>query len=113
MIRTALLGFSMLSLLANYPIFATTPTPTPSADPVLVGAGDIAACSSPGDEATAVLIDKILGTVIAVGDIAYESGSADEFARCYAPSWGRFRNRTRPAPGNHDYVTPYAQAYYD
>src|SRR5215218_7076547 len=36
-----------------------TTTPPPSGDPVLVGAGDIASCSSSGDEATANLLDGI------------------------------------------------------
>src|SRR5690349_9091334 len=111
--RIALIMIGAMSLLVDQPVWASTPTPTPTGDPVIVGAGDIAACSSPGDEMTAALIDKIPGTVIAAGDIAYEHGSADEFAKCYGPSWGRFKKRTRPAPGNHDYVTPYANAYYD
>src|SRR5260370_25699183 len=90
-----------------------TPAPAQSADPVIVAVGDIAACSSPGDEQTAALVDNISGTILAVGDIAYEHGSAEEFAKCYGPSWGRFKKRTRPAPGNHDYVTPFANGYYD
>lgn len=86
-------------------------------DPVLVGAGDIARCSSDGDEATANLIDQVVAaggdvTVFTTGDNAYNSGSADEYARCYEPSWGRHKARTRPAPGNHDYRTPGAQGYY-
>ena len=42
----------------------------------------------------------------------YESGTAAEFASCYDPSWGRHKARTRPSPGNHDYVTSGASAYY-
>ncbi len=34
-----------------------------TADPVLVGAGDIASCTRTGDEATANLLDTIPGTV--------------------------------------------------
>ena len=41
------------------------------------------------------------------GDNAYEIGSAQEFANCYDPTWGRFKDRTiRPAAGNHDWLTP-------
>src|SRR5258708_11244392 len=47
-----------------------------------------------------------------MGDNAYETGSPIDFAKCYNPSWGRFKKRTRPAPGNHDYVMPFAAAYY-
>ena len=69
----------------------------------LVGAGDIAGCKSlDGAEATAKLIEKIPGTVFAAGDLAYERGTAAEFRDCYGPTWGRFKNRTRPAPGNHE-----------
>jgi acid phosphatase type 7 len=51
--------------------------------------------------------------VLTLGDTAYDDGSPDQFARCYMPSWGRFRNRTYPAPGNHDYQTADARGYYD
>ena len=81
-------------------------------DPVLVGAGDIATCDSTGDEATARLLDGIDGTVFTTGDNAYNQGTAAEFAACYEPSWGRFKARTRPAPGNHEYETPGAAGYF-
>lgn len=82
------------------------------ADPVLVGAGDIADCSSTGDEATASLVANIPGTVFTVGDNVYDNGTASEFADCYDPSWGQFKSRTRPAVGNHEYNTPGAAGYY-
>jgi hypothetical protein len=82
------------------------------ADPVLVGAGDISSCDDlAGAEATAKLIDQIPGTVFAVGDLAYPDGSEEQFARCYGPTWGRFRERTRPAAGNHEYHNSGASAY--
>src|SRR5206468_12394081 len=34
------------------------------------------------------------------------------YAACYDPTWGRHRSRTRPAPGNHEYLTPGAQGYF-
>ncbi len=79
----------------------------------LIAVADIAACDSQGDEATGALVDTIPGTIIVAGDIAYESGTAREFADCYEPSWGRHRARTRPAPGNHEYVTSDAKPYFD
>jgi len=48
-----------------------------------------------------------------LGDSAYDRGSPKEFADCYAPTWGRFLDRTRPAPGNHEYLTPGASGYFD
>jgi hypothetical protein len=90
-----------------------TSAPPPSAgNPVLVGAGDIASCSSSGDEATAELLDGIPGTVFTAGDNAYESGTATEFANCYDPTWGRHKARTKPTPGNHEYNTAGASGYF-
>src|SRR5712692_7013001 len=80
---------------------------------VLVGAGDIASCKNPeGARATAKLIEQIPGTVFAAGDLAYEKGSAADFKNCYDPAWGRFKDRTKPALGNHEYVDPTAAGYF-
>jgi hypothetical protein len=89
-----------------------TATSIPSGDPVLVGAGDISSCGSTGDEATANLLDGIPGTVFTAGDNAYESGSTTEYANCYNPTWGRFKSRTLPDPGNHEYNTAGGTGYY-
>ncbi|HEV8402683.1 MAG TPA: hypothetical protein VGQ31_06580, partial [Candidatus Limnocylindrales bacterium] len=84
----------------------TSSSPSPSADPVLVGAGDIAACGLDDDSATASLVEGIpAAAVFTAGDNAYENGSADDFRNCYDPTWGAFKDRTRPAPGNHDWQT--------
>lgn len=91
-----------------------SPSPAPAAaDPVLLAAGDIASCLSTGDEATAQLVSAISGTVATLGDNAYERGSGAEFANCFGPSWGAFKDRIYPAPGNHEYLTPGAQGYFD
>ncbi len=94
-------------------MLALRPPGTVAPDPVLVGAGDIADCASEGDEATAALVETIPGTVFTVGDNVYLGGSAEEFANCYDPTWGRFKDRTMPAPGNHEYQSdPLASGYY-
>lgn len=80
----------------------------------LVGAGDIAGCKDlDGARATAKLIEEIPGTVFAAGDLAYESGSPDEFQNCYGTTWGEFKSRTKPALGNHEYVNPTAHGYFE
>ena len=86
--------------------------PTGSGDAVLVGAGDIGMCESRGSASTAELIESTPGTVFTAGDNAYPVGSAADFENCYHPTWGRFRDRTRPAPGNHEYDTPGAGPYF-
>src|SRR5215217_3692624 len=82
-------------------------------DPVFVGAGDIADCETTGDEATAELIANIDGTVFTLGDNAYPRGSAANFADCYEPTWGQEKHRTKPVPGNNDYVEAAAGGYCD
>lgn len=81
---------------------------------VLVGAGDIADCADlSGAEATAKLLDAIPGTVFTAGDNAYEQGTAEQFAKCYDPTWGRQKGRTRPSVGNHEFHSTSATPYFD
>ena len=83
------------------------------APPVLVGAGDIADCTRNQDSLTANLMDTIPGTVFADGDNAYPDGSSTVYQNCYNPTWGRFKARTKPVPGNHDYLTAGASGYFN
>ena len=79
----------------------------------VVAAGDIASCTSAGDTRTAAVISRIgPDAVLTLGDDAYPTGSAADFADCYGPTWGRFRSITHPAPGNHEYATPGASGYF-
>jgi hypothetical protein len=87
-------------------------SPSSVADPVVLAAGDIADCNSSGDEATAALLDANEGTIVTLGDNAYENGTPQEFEQCYEPTWGRHKARTRPSPGNHEYNTPEAAGYF-
>jgi hypothetical protein len=78
-----------------------------------VGAGDIGRCNRLEPELTARILDTIPGTVFTTGDNAYPDGTVQNFADCYDPNWGRHKARTRPTPGNHDYHTPGAAAYFE
>jgi acid phosphatase type 7 len=81
---------------------------------VLLAAGDIAECDFEGDEATAAILAEYPDATIApLGDLAYQEGTLAQFENCYDPSWGRFKDRTRPATGNHDHSTTDAQGYWD
>jgi hypothetical protein len=100
---------------------APAPPPTEAAQPVtngdsvvFVGAGDIAKCEFlAGAVATGRLLDRIQGTVFTVGDHAYEDGTPEQWQKCYTPTWGRHKDRTKPSPGNHDYHTDEAKPYFD
>jgi hypothetical protein len=56
---------------------------------VLLAAGDIAECDHQGDEATANILARYpSATIAALGDLAYQHGTPEEFMQCYGPSWG-------------------------
>jgi hypothetical protein len=100
-------------------------TPTPEAAPtqvpvptladgsvVFVGAGDIGDCSKQNGLLTAQLLETIPGTVFTAGDNAYDSGTSAQYTNCYGPTWGKYKDRTKPIPGNHEYRTPGASGYF-
>ncbi|HLK99073.1 MAG TPA: Calx-beta domain-containing protein [Myxococcaceae bacterium] len=83
----------------------------PTADPVLVTAGDIAGPWTQ-DEATAQLIDTLNPDgVLLLGDNVYGSGSPSEYTNYYASNWGRHKAKTYPAAGNHDHATANLAGY--
>jgi hypothetical protein len=92
---------------------------------VMIGVGDIASCSSTGDERTAVIVDSVLradsiagveDVVFTLGDNAYPDGSASNFAICFTESWGdstkRIMAKIRPSVGNHEHHVLRAAPYY-
>ena len=98
---------------------ATVTTPPPTADPVIMAAGDQAcdptAASFNSGLGTAtscrqkytsdLLVNQSLSAVLALGDIQYECGGYDAFLGAYDPTWGRVKSITYPVPGNHEYHT--------
>src|SRR3712207_4946558 len=86
------------------------------ADAVLLAAGDIGKCIAAAEQGPYLTADLLAArpeaTILALGDLAYGRGTAAEFANCYGPTWGRFKDRTRPVPGNHEYRTPGAAGYF-
>jgi hypothetical protein len=95
----------------------------PAGDGVTVYAvGDIARCAyrdpkyapAAGTAATvaAGLAADPAATVLTLGDNTYPVGAMKEFTDCYDPTWGRFKDRTWPSPGNHEYYTPNATPYF-
>ncbi len=89
---------------------------------VVFAAGDIADCrktpaADSGAARTAAVIAAGIAAdpaavVLALGDTTYPVGLPAEFSDCYAPTWGQFKSRTLPAPGNHEYYTTGAPGYF-
>ena len=96
--------------------------PDAQAAVTVFAAGDIARCRHPdprwsGAADTAAVVAAGLAqdpsaVVLTLGDHTYPRGTAAEFANCYDPTWGRFKDRTWPAPGNHEYYTKDAAPYF-
>jgi hypothetical protein len=59
-----------------------------------------------------LMLGMELNAVLALGDIQYESATYESFLASYHPSWGRLKDITFPATGNHEYRTPGAAGYY-
>jgi hypothetical protein len=110
-IRKGILPLAIFAVLLISVVFRLTQASAASV--VMVGAGDIASCSNSNDTSTAKLLGSISGTVFDLGDNAYESGTPTEYTNCYNPTWGQYKSRTKPVPGNHDYKTSGASGYFN
>jgi acid phosphatase type 7 len=106
-IASAMVLACMAAVLTALPGASQTRTVT------LVGAGDIGRCDDRSDSKTARLVGKIPGTVFTLGDSAYPDGTREQFRDCYDPTWGKYKKRTRPTAGNHDYHTAGAKPYFN
>src|SRR5215207_9667526 len=90
-----------------------------ASDPVIAAAGDIAcdptSSSFNGGNGSSgscrqkytsdLLVNAGLAAVLPLGDIQYYCGGYQAFLQSYDLSWGRVKDITRPAVGNHEYLT--------
>ncbi len=81
-------------------------------DPVVVAAGDIAEVGGHQQLTSDQVLELDPDRVLLLGDNQYWSGTLAEYRTLYGPTWGRFKARTRPVPGNHEYETPRAAGYF-
>lgn len=89
------------------PVVPTVPPPIPppgSSSTSVNVLGDTGWCGSPALGPLARLFERYDGDILLAGDLAYPSGTMEEFKQCFEPSFGRFKSRMRATPGNHDYV---------
>jgi hypothetical protein len=99
----------------------------------LIAVGDIAKCKrngwfdeilellylkdevDPPPEAKAIAdqVERLPGTILALGDLAYPKGSQANIRDCFDRVWGGLKDRTRPAPGNHDFKSDEGRPYFE
>lgn len=77
----------------------------------VVAVGDIAYPGGPYDRTAALVAALDPRRVLMAGDLAYQSGTSEEFATRFDPDWGQFRQIALPVPGNHEYRTRRAAGY--
>jgi acid phosphatase type 7 len=89
--------------------------PAPGTASVFINVlGDTGWCGSPALRPLSLLFERFEGDILLAGDLAYPSGTMDEFRNCFEPSFGKFKTRLRASPGNHDYVASVsATSYFD
>jgi hypothetical protein len=121
MIKTAVAALAGLALAAPAAIASTAASAAPrtvqaAASAVLLAAGDIPSCingkPAPNAFATAAILGANAGTVAPVGDLDNDGGAAANYPKCYGPTWGKYKSRSKPTPGNHDYNTAGAAGYF-
>ncbi|MBB5872518.1 hypothetical protein F4553_005952 [Allocatelliglobosispora scoriae] len=95
---------------------AGTPSPSPSSSGngtfVVAAAGDIAdqctasssSCQHPKTAALVTAMNPAF--VITMGDNQYDDARLSDFQNYYDKSWGAFKAKTHPAPGNHETYDP-------
>ena len=87
--KTGLLLASMalaVLLACTTAVLAAAPSAGQTTTVTLVGAGDIASCSSDLDKATADVLAQVSGTIFTLGDNVYPDGTATQFQNCYHPT---------------------------
>ncbi|WP_405746502.1 metallophosphoesterase [Streptomyces sp. NBC_01525] len=78
----------------------------------VVAAGDIAEqCTADSSDCehpkTAALVKKINPKfIMTMGDNQYDDARLKDFTRYYDKTWGAFKNKTHPIPGNHETYDP-------
>jgi acid phosphatase type 7 len=92
----------------------TRPAPVAAASgDIACPAGAVATTVTCQHAATAQLLERMRpDTVLALGDVQYEQGSLHNFEQAYAPTWGRYKQITHPALGNHDHVSNGSTGYF-
>ncbi len=118
----SILAAGLLALLALLafplrPAFSPALMPLQPAPAVLIGAGDICFYGQDNDRKTAALVERLIAqypqaAVFTAGDNVQIGGEPFEFDGCFEKSWGRFKERIHPSPGNHDWLSRNGTEYF-
>lgn len=84
-------------------------------DTTIAAAGDIATASTGGKHAlTAAVVGSINpNAVLVLGDNQYPDGLLADYNNFFNGTWGKYKSKMHPVPGNHEYHVLNAQGYFD
>lgn len=118
--RTVVLVAALGSVIAG----CAEPPPHPQdaradGEPVIAAVGDIA-CNNPAGDPPRCRYDEVADLIrslgvdrfLALGDLQYLHGSAEQFAAYYDRYFADLKPITAPVPGNHELYTLYGAGYY-
>ena len=103
-------------------LIVTTGSATPPATVRIAAVGDQACTTGSavtGSQCRQLAVSNLVANdpsiqlLLSLGDLAYENGSGADFQNAYGPSYGRFKAKTKPTVGNHEYGTSGASAYFN
>src|SRR5919201_1302650 len=86
--------------------------PPPPSDPVIPPPVDISPTPTAPAGRASLMDTHVPLRVLALGSNDYEEGTLNQYNEYYEPNWGRFKAKTSPTPGNHDYHTSGAAGYF-
>lgn len=113
MVRALMRCFPFAVILAMSGCLKAVPTPADDGSIIVVAAGDISEPTLGAQQLTATLVEQQHpAAVLVLGDAQYPQGRLEDFQQNYGPTWGRFKDRTWPVPGNHEYWGSEAAGYF-
>ena len=112
--KKALVSFAPL-LMIGAVLQVGSPARGATGNVVIAAAGDIA-CATPPDtmgsgcrygQTSDLIYNHGYTKVLVLGDEQYPTGALSDFQSYYDSTWGRFKSKTNPVPGNHEYNNNY------
>jgi len=112
-VLTLLVSMAALAGTAASSVVTMSPTTIAAAGDIACEPGSATTKTTCKHARTARLITNANpAAVLTLGDNQYGTGALTAYNSAYQPTWGAFKEKTNPVPGNHEYGTSGASGYY-
>ena len=78
----------------------------------LLAIADTGDCREPASQ-VAKALENTDGTIVIAGDLAYPTGSTEDFKNCFTPLFSSMKDRLWAVPGDNEYKTGSADPFFD